>query len=247
MTEDGTAPETVESAESHASADQAGTGLDDGRLSRRDALRKTAAGAAVVGAVWAGPRVEGLSLVPDYASAGTASGITKTFTIDSGGSDGPVSLDADNGGAGTGCDGGTPPIYGNDWAAVSPASNPGITVTSPQPNARNQAINMDYLVPVAGDPAPGVNVDVLIPSGWDADLNVNRTVAVAFTVDPPFNKCRVQSVSGNRCDGNALTTAIPGPNPAPGATNPGPFTTTVQVPGPQPSNMAQLRITIECT
>ena len=116
------------------------------RIARRDALKKAATGAAVAGAVWAGPRVEGLSLAPDYAAAGTASGISKTFVIDTGGSDGPGSVNSDNGGAGTGCFGGGL-IYGNDWAAVSPATNPGITVTSPQPNARNAAINMDYVVP----------------------------------------------------------------------------------------------------
>ncbi len=214
---------------------------DAGRIARREALKKAAAGGVVAGAMWMAPRVEGLSLVPDYASAGTATGLTKVFTIDTGGSDGPASINSDNGGALTGCDNGLPPIYGNDWAAVSPASNPGITVVSPQPNARNAAINMSYALPSAAG-----TVNALIPSGWDADLNVNRTVTMGFTIDPPWNKCRVQSAAMNRCDGSTGTVNVAGTNPAPGATNPAPFTVDVVVPGPQPSNMRQLRITVEC-
>lgn len=213
------------------------------RIARREALKKAATGAAVAGAVWAGPRVEGLSLAPDYAAAGTASGISKTFVIDTGGSDGPGSVDSDNGGAGTGCFGGGL-IYGNDWAAVSPATNPGITVTSPQPNARNAAINMDYVVP---SPPSSVNVDALIPAGWDADLNATQNVTMSFTVDPPWNRCRVNAVAMNKCDGNAGTVNIGPTNPASGANNPAPFSVNVAVPGPQPSNVAQVRITVGCT
>lgn len=214
------------------------------RIARRDALKKAATGAAVAGAVWAGPRVEGLSLAPDYAAAGTASAITKTFIIDAGQSDGPTSVNNDNGGAGTGCDGGGGVIYGNDWAAVSPASNPGITVTSPQPNARNTAINMDYVVP---SPPSSVNVDALIPAGWDADLNSTQKVTMTFTVDPPWNRCRVNAVSMNKCNGNAGTINIGPTNPAAGAYNPAPFNVDVTVPGPQPSNLAQVQITVGCT
>lgn len=220
---------------------------DDARVARRDALKKAAAGAAAAGAVWVGPKVDGLSLVPDYAAAGTAAaGTSKTFTIDAGLSDGPGSVNNDNGGSGTGCDGGAPPIYGNDWAAVSPASNPGVTVTSPQPNARNNAINMDYVYPSPNPSSPAANVDLLIPSGWDADLNGTETVTVNFAVDPPWNKCRINAVAMNKCNGNAGTVNIGPTNPSPGATNPGPFSVVVSVPGPQPSNFAQLKITVSC-
>lgn len=41
---------------------------------RRDALLKAAAASSVAAAVWAAPRVDGLSLRPDYASAGTVRG-----------------------------------------------------------------------------------------------------------------------------------------------------------------------------
>lgn len=47
-----------------------GPGLSD----RRSAIKKAAAAAATVGAVWSAPRVEGFSLVPDYAAAGTFAG-----------------------------------------------------------------------------------------------------------------------------------------------------------------------------
>ena len=240
------APDAAQAGEAASDAEEAG--LDAERVSRRSALKKAAAGAATMGAVWAGPRVEGLSLVPDYASAGTVHGLTKSFTIDSGQSDGPFSVNSDNGGAGTGCDGGVPPIYGNDWAAVSPASNPGITVTSPQPNARNNTINMTYPLPANNTlhPGPAGTVNALIPAGWDADLNVNRTVTMSFALNEFNNKCRIQSATGNRCDGSGLTVTLSG-NPAPGAVNPAPFSVNVIVPGPQPSNMAQLRIVVECT
>lgn len=41
---------------------------------RREMLKKAAAGFAVAGGVWVAPRIEGLSLAPDYAAAGTARG-----------------------------------------------------------------------------------------------------------------------------------------------------------------------------
>ena len=47
---------------------------DGGMVARRDAIKKAAAGAAVAGAAWAAPRVEGLSVVPDFAAAATLAG-----------------------------------------------------------------------------------------------------------------------------------------------------------------------------
>lgn len=47
-------------------------------ISRRDALRKAAIGFGVAGAAWVAPKIEGLSMEPDYAAAGTAVG---QFTI----------------------------------------------------------------------------------------------------------------------------------------------------------------------
>lgn len=53
---------------------EVGDVADDGLSSRRSAIKKAAAGAAVVGAAWAAPKVEGLSVVPDYAAAATLPG-----------------------------------------------------------------------------------------------------------------------------------------------------------------------------
>lgn len=222
---------------------------DATRVARREALKKAAVGAATVGAVWAGPRIEGLSLVPDYAAAGTAHGITKVFTISNASSDGPASVDNDNGGAGTGCDPYGGLIYGNDWAAVAPSSNPGITVVSPQPNARNGNINMTYAVPSTNNltPGPAGNINALIPSGWDADLNNAEVVTMSFAMNETNNKCRVQSAVMNKCGGGTGTVNLVN-NPAPGAlNNPTSFAVSVNVPAGQPGNMQTLTITVECT
>lgn len=64
--------------------DETGSETQDGvnrRMDRRDALRKAAAGAAIAGVAWSAPSVKGLTLVPDYASAGTVTGLTRTFRI----------------------------------------------------------------------------------------------------------------------------------------------------------------------
>lgn len=48
---------------------------DDAALvDRRSAIKKAAVAAATAGAVWSAPRIEGLSLVPDYAAAGSFTG-----------------------------------------------------------------------------------------------------------------------------------------------------------------------------
>lgn len=43
--------------------------LDESLIDRRAAIKKAVAGAAVAGVVWAAPKVEGLSLRPNYAAA----------------------------------------------------------------------------------------------------------------------------------------------------------------------------------
>lgn len=50
----------------------------DNEHSRRDLLRKAAVGFGVAAGVWVAPKIEGLSLTPDYAAAGTVRG---TFNI----------------------------------------------------------------------------------------------------------------------------------------------------------------------
>ena len=50
--------------------------------SRRDLLRKSAAAAGVAGVVWSAPRVEGLSLRPDYAAAQSGAESRWSITAD---------------------------------------------------------------------------------------------------------------------------------------------------------------------
>jgi len=49
------------------------------QIGRRDALRKAAAGAATAGIIWSAPRVEGLSMRPNYA--GASSHTTETISV----------------------------------------------------------------------------------------------------------------------------------------------------------------------
>lgn len=60
--------------------------VDPQRVNRRSALKKAAAASAAAGAVWAAPRIEGMAVVPDYASAGTTTFGPLNFIWDS---DGP--------------------------------------------------------------------------------------------------------------------------------------------------------------
>lgn len=49
-------------------------GNESSKVDRRDLIKKAAAGAAAAGVVWSAPKVEGLSLRPSYAAAGSAGG-----------------------------------------------------------------------------------------------------------------------------------------------------------------------------
>jgi hypothetical protein len=218
------------------------------RIARREAIKKAAAGAAVAGAVWTAPRVEGLSLVPDYAAAGTATAvIEKTFqigTADFGNC--PGYYCDDPGVAGDGCDN-----LGDDNYAVANAANPGIVSPSIGPT-QNTNIRMDYVLQNAGpSPTPIGNVRVAMAQGADADLpNTDNTrLNVEFSVDPPFNKCRVSAATLEKCGENNLNNLPLNNNPAPGATNPAPgnFTVGVVIPGGPGQGQAEfIRITVRC-
>lgn len=69
------------------------TGDDDSRIDRRAALKKAGAAAVAAGVVWSAPRIDGLSLVPDYAAAGTAAVAAITFNWNS---DGPGAAGGSN-------------------------------------------------------------------------------------------------------------------------------------------------------
>lgn len=224
------------------------------RIARRNALKKAAAGAAVAGAVWNAPRVEGLSLVPDYASAGTgtASVTFKIGTADFGNN--PAYYGDDPGNAGDGCNN----LADDNYAVFNPANgpapanlnNPGITVPAYGPT---QSANINMVANLGGPaPSPIGTVTVAVASGADADLpNTDNTRwNVAFSVDPPFNKCRVTSVNMKLC-GNNTPVAIPVTSPAnpplgtPNAA-PGSFTVPIVIPT-NPGTAETVTIQVDCT
>lgn len=142
--------------------------------SRREAMKKAAAGATVAGAVWMAPRVEGLSVVPDYASAATLTG--------------NVDVPANFNWAGPG---NTLPDY---WALVpQDADSPGTT--------RTQVVTR--VVPMAAHvPAPQVpqwntaSVSVSIAQDTQADQGANVPITVDFPgFDPPFNKLNAANLT----------------------------------------------------
>lgn len=213
---------------------------DDPRIARRDALKKAAVGTAVAGAVWVAPRVDGLSLVPDYASAGTASTGNIKFVIEATDSYDNNNYysnnDRNNWGGLNGCG-----LGPNDYLVAVQPKNPGISI-SPLPNTtQRSAITMTAPLGAAG------NAVTTVPNGADGDLENTIDINVAFNIDPPWNKCRINAVSFNKC---APGSNSPGDysiinNPGAGATNPAPFTATVRVPS-QPRNWEKMEITVKC-
>lgn len=227
---------------------------DERRIARREALKKAGAGGLAMGAVWVAPNVEGLSLVPDYAAAGTGTAAVN-FRIQSTSRGGAwdnnnyfANNDRNNlNNAGLdGCNNG-----GNDWYVAVSASNPGVTggpVSNPPGQGgfgRSSALSPFRLSAPLG--AAG-NVAVVVPQGADADLEGSTTtINVVFDIDPPWNRCRISAVNLNKCipgSGGGVWSTVN--NPAPGATNPAPFTAQVLIPT-QPRNLAELDITVQCT
>jgi hypothetical protein len=72
-----------DSAMSERGTEDTGMGSegDDRRVGRRDAIKRGAVGAGVMGVVWAAPAIQGLSLRPDYAAAASGS-VTAHCTAD---------------------------------------------------------------------------------------------------------------------------------------------------------------------
>lgn len=174
--------------------------------SRRAALRKAALGSAAAAAVWVAPKVEGLSLVPDYAAAGTATTGLITFRLDG---NGPNVLGAGN------------------WMNAAPS--PQYTVTQDGPSD-NQAIILTAPLGPAG------NAVWTFPAGLDTDGPAITGGAVVFNIDPPFNRCRVvggeTDWAGSTGEGRGYRVNTVGPgNPAsPSATNPtSPFTVPIGI------------------
>ena len=112
---------------------------DAPELSRRRALAQGATAAAAGALAWSAPRIEGLSVVPDYASAGTNTTGIITFHLNG---NGPGVLGA------------------NNWMNAAPS--PAYTVTQDGPSD-NQAI---YLTAPLG---PAGNAIFSFPGGQDTD------------------------------------------------------------------------------
>ena len=185
--------------------DEAGSDTQDGidrRMDRRTALRKAATGAAVAGVAWSAPSVKGLTLVPDYASAGTVTGLTRTFRIlgvernyralDSGTDKhdfrglNTIGVTA-SGGAGSG--GYTPAT------AQALETGPAVTMTSPLGVAgsvtatlQNDAPRSFFRADAGSQSSPGSSNEA---RHFTAPERIQ--IPVTFNVDPPFNQCKVES------------------------------------------------------
>lgn len=207
--------------------------VDEARISRRSALRKAAAGAAVAGAVWAAPRVEGLSIVPDYAAA--ASGSVGALTLN---------LDARDG-----CDANAYNSFA-DQIGVSPS--PGWTINTANSTTKNGNVVASATLPGVGNPNGTVTATLPGPNNSSGDVNATYNIAVVFSgIDPPFNNCRVSAASANACIAGTVGMSI-GPQPynnSP-ATERNPLSTfpvTVSIPGPQPVvNFGEGTIVVRC-
>jgi len=98
------APDSSEGASDEA------TGLD-----RRNLLRKSVIGAGVAGLVWSAPRIDGLSVRPDYAAAATGGNtdpsqpFDQTFPLGPDGTPGPYSEPATASPTSPTASAGTPP------------------------------------------------------------------------------------------------------------------------------------------
>lgn len=133
--------------------------------SRRDVLKKGAITGAVAGAVWSAPLVENLSVVPDYASAGTVTGV------------GPIVFKL------TGFD-----DPGNTDGVVAVPS-PAYTINNPGPS-KNQTVQMTAPLGVAGNARltfpKGSNVDdgpFSTTVTFDVDPPYNKCRVVSGRVD----------------------------------------------------------------
>jgi hypothetical protein len=185
------------------SQDNVDDSANDRTSSRRDALKKAAAAGAVSAAVWAAPRVDGLSIAPDYASAGTNTTGVITFRLDG---NGPGLLGA------------------NNWMNAG-GSTAGVVVVQNGPSD-NQAIILSTPLGPAG------NAVYTFPSGLDTDGPAVTGGTVVFNIDPPYNKCQIVG-SNTGWDGSTGGLPTLGNNwsgtPIPNGSSP--FSQTVSMPG----------------
>jgi hypothetical protein len=172
-----------------------------GTDSRRSALKKAAAAGVVGAAVFAAPKVEGMSIAPNYAAAGT--GTTGLITLRLNGN-GPGLLGANN--------------------FMNAAPSPQYTITQNGPSD-NQAIILTAPLGAAG------NAVWTFPGGLDTDGPAIPGGSVAFNVDPPYNNCRIISGNTGwqgSTGGRPTLSNTAGPAPVPN--NVAPFTQTIGIP-----------------
>ena len=183
---------------------------------RRDVLKKGAITGAVAGAVWSAPLIENLSVVPDYASAGTVSGV------------GPIVFKL------VGYD---EPFSTTDGGKAVPS--PAYTVNNPGPS-KNQTIQMTAPLGVAG------NATLTFPQGsdvddgpfsttvrFDVDPPYNKCRVVSGRVDWDNDGLGFQPLS---------VTNVPVPN----NTSPSTATLTAAQAGPTANGVENIDVTIEC-
>lgn len=198
---------------------------DPARVARRDALRKAAVAAGAAGAVWAAPKVEGLSLAPSYAAAATATAPHEVIIT--------IGTSGDENNVGSGCNPGN-----HHWAITSllnspyairnhptnaggqltHTNTPGVTVSGPsrtrgpapqpkpsswpsEPTTIYRVDDQDERFTVSAPLGTGVGtVAITNPGGYiDSDLDGEKRFDVTFNVDPPFNKCRVTEAILHAC------------------------------------------------
>lgn len=153
-------------------------GGQDPLRTRRDAITKAAGAAAVAGAVWMAPRVEGLSVVPDYASAATLTG--------------NVNVPANFNWAGPGP---SLPLNQTDYWALVPqdSDNPGTTRTQ----VVSRVVPLPLHLPAPQGPLfTGASVSVSIAQNTQADQGASVPITVDFPgFDPPFNKLNAANLT----------------------------------------------------
>ena len=171
---------------------------------RRDVLKKGAIIGAVAGAVWSAPIVENLSVVPDYASAGTVSGV------------GPIIFKL---------------VGFNDPGftdGVKAVPSPEYTINNPGPS-KSQTVQMTAPLGVAGDATLTFPEDSDVDDGpfsttvtFDVDPPYNKCRIVSGQVDwsgdgPGFQPLSVTNVPvPNNTSPSTATLTSP---VAPGGTN----------------------------
>ena len=187
--------------------DETGSETQDGvdrRMDRRDALRKAAAGAAVAGVAWSAPSVKGLTLVPDYASAGTVTGLTRTFRI--------LGVERNFSALNSGNDthdfrGLNTPEVAASGGSAGPRPRPpprGYTPATAQVSDFGPVVTMSATLDVAGSVSATMSNSATAYFRADAGSTSPGTnswytapdrirIPVTFDVDPPFNQCKVSS------------------------------------------------------